>query len=68
MTKVDLTEIPAGDGFEFERFTEALLEVLGWKVLIRAGKGADGGRDILAECSGGNRRRSKEVAYLRNPM
>lgn len=51
MSKVDLLEIPSGDGFEFERFVEDLLEAHGWCIVIRAGKGVDGGRDILADCT-----------------
>lgn len=37
------------DDARFERFVEDLLLALGWRIIFGAGKGPDGGRDILAE-------------------
>ena len=48
ITSNPLTVFPA-DGELFEFFVEALLEELGFRVLIRPARGPDGGRDIVAE-------------------
>ena len=45
---IDFTEIEFQGGFDFERFVEDLLNALGWTILVRAGQGPDGGRDIIA--------------------
>lgn len=45
---VDFKEIEHKSGFIFERFIEDLLKALGWRIIIGAGLGPDGGRDIVA--------------------
>jgi Restriction endonuclease len=45
---IDFKEIEFQGGFDFERFVEDLLNALGWTILVRAGQGPDGGRDIIA--------------------
>ena len=47
-SRIDLAEIEAKGGFAFERFAESLLGSLGWRIVLGAGKGPDGGRDIVA--------------------
>lgn len=49
--KIDFTEIELDQGFPFEQFVENLLRTLGWTIIKGAGKGVDGGRDIIASRS-----------------
>jgi len=46
--RVDFKEIRSEGGFDFERFIEDLLSSMGWRILEKAGKGPDGGKDIIA--------------------
>ena|GEM_PF-3744482 len=45
---VDFKEIEDKSGFIFERFIEDLLKARGWRIILGAGQGPDGGRDITA--------------------
>ena len=44
---VDFKEIEDKSGFIFERFIEDLLNARGWRIIVGAGLGPDGGRDII---------------------
>jgi hypothetical protein len=45
---IDFKEIDDISGFTFEKFIEELLKTTGWNIIVGAGQGPDGGRDIIA--------------------